>query len=109
MQVVASIQYTKLKPIGVGQGMNSEVFLASEPQLGGQIAVKEIEKAKFGNNISEYFAEAQAMFATNHPNVVPVQYGCETSDRICLAMPYFPKGSLLDRIGNFPVSPLELI
>jgi len=108
MQVVASIEYQKIRQIGIGQGMNSEVFLASDPQLNGTIAVKEIPKANFGNSISSYFSEAQTMFAAAHPNIVPIQYACETTDRVCLAMPYFSQGSLSDRINVDPLSLLEI-
>lgn len=48
MDVRAEITYTKQKQIGVGQGMNSQVFLAFDPQLGGEIAVKEVPKANLG-------------------------------------------------------------
>jgi serine/threonine protein kinase len=106
MQVVAEIQYEKRHQIGVGQGMNSEVFLAFDPQLGGEIAVKEIAKSKLGNNPSAYFAEAQVMFESAHPNVVPIHCACATADRICLAMPFFRRGSLADRIKDVPL-PLQ--
>lgn len=109
MQVLANIRYQKLQPIGVGQGMNSEVFLAYDPQLRGNIAVKEIEKRRLGNSVAEYFREAQMMFSVAHRNVVPVQYACETPQHICLAMRYFPQGSLADRIQAGPLSLGEVI
>jgi serine/threonine protein kinase len=102
VQVLASISYTKLKQIGVGQGMNSEVYLADDSQLGGQVAVKEIEKVCFANP-TEYFNEAQTMFAAVHDNVVAVQYACQTAKTISLAMPYYVNGSLADRIQSCPI------
>jgi serine/threonine protein kinase len=102
MQVFGTISYTKLRQIGVGQGMHSEVYLADDPQLGGQVAAKEIEKAHFPNTAA-YFAEAQAMFAVGHENVVAVQYACETPTSISLVMPYFKRGSLTDRIKDRPL------
>ncbi len=102
MKVLASISYTKLKQIGVGQGMNSEVYLADDPQLGGRVAVKEIAKSRFGNPAA-YFDEAQAMFQVAHDNVVAVQYACQTPTIISLAMPYYRKGSLADRISDRPL------
>lgn len=106
MEIVATIRYERLKQIGVGQGMNSEVFLAQDPQLQGQFAVKEIGKANFGNDISLYFDEARTMFAVSHPNVVPIQYACQSLNQICLAMPYYASGSLADAIKTDPL-PLE--
>jgi len=91
--------------------MNSEVFLAFDPQLGGEIAVKEIEKSRLGNDPSKYFAEAQIMFESSHshPNVVPIQCGCATADKICLVMPFFSRGSLADRIRALPLPVREAL
>jgi eukaryotic-like serine/threonine-protein kinase len=107
MQVFGSISYTKLRQIGVGQGMNSEVYLADDPQLGGKIAAKEIEKARFPNTAA-YFEEAQAMFAVAHDHVVAIQYACQTPMIISLVMPYFRKGSLADRIQDRPLQLSEI-
>jgi serine/threonine protein kinase len=104
MQVYGLITYEKLKPIGVGQGMNSEVYLVDDHQLGGEVAAKEMEKTRFANR-STYFSEAQAMFAAAHDNVVSVQYACQTPTVISLIMPYYKRGSLADRIQ---MSPLRL-
>jgi len=109
MQILATIEYDRGNQIGVGQGMNSKVFLARDPQLGGEIAVKEIEKATFVNGVTSYFEEAQAMFATTHPNIVPIQYACETPTHIVLAMPYFANGSLALRILSAPLTIREFI
>src|SRR5207253_8906637 len=58
--------YQTLGEIGKGEGSNSKVYLADEPQLGGQVAVKEIAKAQFGSSAAEYFREAQAMRSEEH-------------------------------------------
>lgn len=102
MRVLAVLSYTKLKQIGVGQGMNSEAYLADDPQLGGRVAVKEIAKTRFGNP-SAYFDEARAMFRVAHENVIAIQYACETPSAISLAMPYYQRGSLADRIRDRPL------
>jgi serine/threonine protein kinase len=107
MQVVGSISYTKLNQIGVGQGMNSEVYLADDPQLGGRIAAKEIAKTRFANP-TDYFNEAQATFAVAHDNVVAIQYACQTPTIISLIMPYYRKRSLADRIQDRPLQLSEV-
>ena len=107
MQVDASISYTRIRQIGIGQGMNSTVYLADDPQLGGQIAAKEIEKSRFANPAS-YFDEAQVTFAVAHDNVIAVQYACQTPDIISLIMPYYRNGSLADRIQNRPLQLSEV-
>lgn len=99
MNVVASISYTKKRQIGQGQGMNSEVFVAFDPQLGGEIVVKEVDKGKF-IGLPSYFAESHVMYQSAHDNIVPVHYACETTSQVCIAMPYFKNGSLSDRISD---------
>ena len=108
MKVVASVEYQKIKEIGAGEGMNSKVYLATDPQLSGTIAVKEIPKKDFGNNVSLYFAEAQAMYKTKHDNIVPVHYACETGTHVCIAMPFFKKGSFAKLVTAGP-APLSLV
>jgi serine/threonine protein kinase len=106
--VVGEISYKQVKPIGVGQGMNSKVYLVDDPQLGGRFAAKEIEKSNFGNPAC-YFDEALTMFQASHENVVPVQYAFQTSTVIALVMPYYSKGSLTDRICDRPLQLSEVL
>ena len=89
--------------------MNSKVYLATDVQFSGNIAVKEIPKVTFGNTIADYYREAERMFAASHRNVVPVHYAGETGSLICIAMPYFSAGSLATRIGAGPVRLREII
>jgi serine/threonine protein kinase len=109
LQVDATVRYEKLHEIGIGQGMNSKVYLATDAQFSGNIAVKEIPKATFGNTITDYYREAERMFAASHPNVVPVHYAGETGNLICIAMPYFSAGSLATRIAGGPVRLREVV
>ena len=107
MRVDGTISYTRIRQIGVGQGMNSTVYLADDPQLGGEVAAKEIEKSRF-TNASVYFDETQAMFAVAHDNVVAVQYACQTPDVISLVMPYYRNKSLANRIQDRPLQLSEV-
>lgn len=102
MKVAATLEYVKCQQIGVGEGMNSEVYLAHDPQLGGEVVVKEIPLASFGNTVNGYFAEAQAMFASTHDNVVPVHYAGTAGTNICITMPYFPAGSWAKQLAVSP-------
>jgi serine/threonine protein kinase len=108
MRISGSITYTRKKQIGVGQGMNSMVWLAHDPQLGGEIAVKEIPKSKFGD-VNAYFTEAQTLFAVSHPNIVSIQCAFQSKSLICLAMPYYKRGSLKDRTEKGPLTVREAI
>lgn len=109
MKIVAEITHDRLHRIGVGEGMNSEVFMSTDPQLGGEFALKVTQKASFGGDIARYFEEAQAMFAVAHQNVVPIQYACQSATEIMLAMPYYRNGSLGTRISAKPISTSEFI
>jgi len=109
MDIRAEITYDRQCQIGVGQGMNSTVYRGIDPQLGCELAVKEIDKANFGGDITRYFEEAQAMFATAHKNIVPIQYACQNASHIMLAMPYYARGSLASRIAAGPITTRELI
>jgi len=109
MDIRAEITYDRQCQIGVGQGMNSEVYRGFDSQLGCELAVKEIDKTNFGGDITRYFEEAQAMFATAHRNIVPIQYACQNVSHIILAMPYYAKGSLASRIARGPITTRELI
>ena len=108
MRVVAELEYVKGRRIGASQGQNSEVHLSHDPQIGGVVVVKELDKARIPDP-TRYFAEAHAMFAAAHPNVVPIKYACQTPGVIALVMPYYPIGSLADRIADDPLSPCAAI
>ena len=84
--------------------MNSTVYLIEDPQLGGNLAAKEIEKQQLPNPVA-YFAEAQTMYSVAHENVLAIQYACQTPDMIALVMPYLKKGSLE---GHSEKGPLPL-
>ena len=114
MEIKSELKYTRKSQIGVGEGLNSTVYLVDEPQLGGQMVVKEMPKSRFGGDASIFFREAQAMFASSAPNVVPIQYASQTPaghlpELVCICMPYFKNGSLAKRIEVNPLSLKEFI
>ena len=102
-EVRATITYQRLREIGVGEGKNSIVHLAYDPVLRRDIAVKEIAKSKFGNDFDSYCHEARVMFAAADPNIVDLEFVCETGDSIILALPYYANGSLQKRISAHPL------
>jgi serine/threonine protein kinase len=108
MRVDGTISYTRIREIGIGQGMNSTVHLVDDPQLGGQVAAKEIPKTRFANP-ANYFSETQTMFAVAHDNVIEVQYAFQTPDLISLVMPYYRNKSLADRIQDRPLQLSETL
>jgi serine/threonine protein kinase len=86
------LNFETIKEIGQ-EGKNSQVFLAHDKQLDGEIVIKKIKKSKI-TNAAEYYAEAKKLYASAHSNVVRVNYGCSDDDFIYIAMPYYSKGSL---------------
>lgn len=103
MDVVSTYAYTKIRQVGIDQGKNSSVFLALDPQLGGEVVVKEIEKNSLGRNCRDFFAEAKVMFQSEHHNVVAIRVASETPTHICLSMPFYKNGSLTDKIKTGPL------
>lgn len=103
-EVLGTIRYERLGIIGAGEGMNSTVYRAFDPYLRRNIAVKVVSKATFGNDFNSYCNEARAIFAAAHPNIVGIEYVCETADDFHLALPLFGNGSLLSRIKQNPLS-----
>jgi serine/threonine protein kinase len=107
MRRVGEIEYTHDHEIGQGQG-RSKVYLASDHQRGGKVAVKEILKTGF-RDFDEYWTESKAMRSAEHEHVVPILYGCQIEDHVCIAMPYYKNGSLADKIRNGPIPPSEIV
>jgi serine/threonine protein kinase len=107
MQVVAELKFEKIRQIGIGQGLNSVVYLAHDPQLNAEFAVKQIDKAAFWN--PDCFAEAKTVQSVAHPNVVSVQYGCEKDNLAFIAMPFYKDGSLADRLVSAPMALSEFM
>ena len=94
----AELNFETLEEIG-HEGKNSQVFLAHDKQLDGKIVVKKIEKSKLEGE-SEYYQEAKILYASTHPYVVKVNYGCADDDYIYIAMPYYKNGSLKKLIDS---------
>lgn len=109
MKIRGQITYTRIQQIGVGQGMNSKVWLVHDPQLGGNFVVKEIPKAKLGNDPSKFWQESQAMNKVAHPNVVPVRAAFQTQNLICVGMDYYKNGSLADKTLKGPLTVCETL
>src|SRR4051812_8863514 len=108
MDIIAQVQYDKRHEIGAVAGRNSRVFKAFDHYRGTELVVKEIEKARIGDP-ARYFAEAKAFHAAAHDRVVPVHWAADTTDHVCIAMPFMPGGSLADVIKNGPLPPSKLI
>jgi serine/threonine protein kinase len=103
----AELQFKRLKEIGA-EGKNSKVFLAEDLQLKAELVIKQMSKADFAKP-DEYFSEVSILHKTEHPNVVPVYYGCQDADNIYVAMPFFAGGSLKSRLNTRFLTVREII
>lgn len=108
-EIRGTITYQRGRQIGVGEGTNSRVFLSFDPILRRDIAVKEIDKANFGNDFDSYCHEARAMFTNADSHIVSLEFVCETPDFVALALPYFDNGSLAARIKTNPLGLRDLL
>ncbi|MFC6097671.1 serine/threonine-protein kinase [Flavobacterium qiangtangense] len=101
------LNFETTKEIGQ-EGKNSQVFLAHDKQLDGEIVIKKIAKSKIVNPI-EYYEEAKKLYVSSHSNVVKVNYGCSDADHIYIAMPYYKNGSLKSLIATRNLTIREII
>jgi len=103
----AELNFETIREIGQ-EGRNSQVFLAHDKQLDGEIVVKKISKANIPN-AAEYYRESKVLYASTHPYVVRVNYGCSDNDNIYIAMPFYKNGSLKQLIDSRYLSIREVI
>lgn len=87
-------KYEILRPLG--RGAMGEVFLAKDPLLGREVALKTIQAGSaFGAEAQVRFArEARATAALNHPNIVTVYDFGQEGDLAYLVMEYVDGESL---------------
>lgn len=103
----AELNFETIREIGQ-EGRNSKVYLAHDKQLDGEIVVKIVPKSKLPN-ASEFYREAKILYASSHPYVVRVNYGCADNDNIYVAMPYYQNGSLKKLIDTRFLSIREVL
>ena len=104
---LAQIRFEEILEIGA-DGRNSRTCLVNDVQLGAEIVIKRVQKAKL-NSPDEFFDEAKALYATSHPNVVQVHYACEDADHIYIAMPYYRSGSVKCLMAAEPLTIREIV
>lgn len=104
----AELHFDVLEEIGF-DGRNSRTYVVRDHQLDAEIVTKQVAKAGF-NDPAAFFAEAQALYASAHPNVVQIHYACQDADFLYLAMPYYRDGSVKGLItGGRHVTVREIV
>lgn len=103
VQVMTLGRYQLLRKVGRG-GMG-EVWLAEDPRLHRQVAIKTLPSHNRGDNefLQRFEREARAAAALNHPHILPIHdYGEQTlpdgQGVTYIVMPYIPGGTLADRL-----------
>lgn len=109
MEIVSRISADIIREIGIGQGRNSKVYLAYDPQIDDYIAIKEIDERTLRNSPGDYFREARVLYRNRSPRVVQVQYAAYDNGKIRIAMPYYRKGSLDNILNNNPLTIREVV
>ena len=104
--VFAEVGFDFVREIGQ-HGQNSRTYIALDHQLNANIVIKQVQKANLDAN--RYFSEAQALYASAHPNVVQIHYACHDADAVYVAMPLYQKGSLKDWLAREFMTVREIV
>lgn len=84
-------------------GFFGEVWLARNHLSGQEVAIKHIDGRKIDLTLDAWSAEAAAMAACEHPNLVPIYHAEITPDGPALVMKYLPSGAASSRWSGGPV------
>lgn len=89
----------------LGRGGMGVVYLARDPRLNRQVAIKIVPEALANNpdNMARFEREARLLAAVNHPNIASI-YGVEdVNGQRLLVMEYIAGESLSDRLRRGPL------
>lgn len=103
----AELAFETIREIG-SDGRNSKTFLVNDMQIGAEIVVKQIAKDSLGST-EDYFAEAKALYASAHQNVVQLHYACEDDDHVFIAMPFYAAGSIKGVLAHRHLTVREIV
>lgn len=89
----------------LGRGGMGEVFLARDPRLGREVALKALtgEKADHPEARQRLEAEARSLAALSHPNVASLHGVEDVGDQPFLVLEYVPGESLAERLERGPI------
>src|SRR5215472_10180905 len=89
----------------LGRGGMGAVYLAEQPGLGREVAIKELIQSADPTALKRFLQEAQVMARTSHPNLVQV-HDMELQGNVNYLVLEFVKGrSLRDWINMGPLAP----
>ncbi|RZJ12501.1 MAG: serine/threonine protein kinase [Rubrivivax sp.] len=86
----------------LGEGAQATVWLAHDPLLDREVAVKLLKAAAEAVSVDEWLHEARAVSRLTHPNVVPVFEADSQGGRSYLVFEYVSGGTLSQRLRAGP-------
>jgi serine/threonine protein kinase len=86
----------------LGEGAQATVWLAHDPLLDREVAVKMLKPAAEPGSVDEWLHEARAVSRLTHPNIVPVFEADSQGGRSYLVFEYVSGGTLSQRLRSGP-------
>jgi serine/threonine protein kinase len=86
----------------LGEGAQATVWLAHDPLLDREVAVKLLKAAAEPGSVDEWLHEARAVSRLTHPNIVPVFEADTQGGRSYLVFEYVSGGTLSQRLRAGP-------
>lgn len=82
----------------LGEGAQAAVWLAHDPRLDRDVALKVLKPGADPLSVDEWLHEARAVSRLHHPNIVPVFEADSQAGQFYLVFEYVPGGTLADRM-----------
>jgi len=106
---LAAIGNYQLSSIVLGKGSFSRVEMANHVILNRKVALKVMTLSKINDPYvrKNLQREASIMSRLSHPRIVALFEVCSSTEFFCLALDYFPGGTLCDLLQGHPQGKLE--
>ena len=89
----------------LGEGAQATVWLAHDPRLDREVAVKVLRPGDDPLAVDEWLHEARAVSRLTHPNIVPVFEADTQAGQSYMVFEYVPGGTLADRMRGKKMMP----
>lgn len=107
MQISPNVNLKVIKKIK-SEGVNSNLYLVEDTQLGCKFILKQISKKKL-KYPDKYFDESKKIYRCNHPNIMSINTASQDENNIYITMPYLERGSLYNLLENKSLTIREVI
>lgn len=94
----------------LGEGAQSVVYLAYDPQLQREVALKALRLEQSDTRRAALLHEARAVSRMSHPGIVPVFEALDSPSALCLVFEYVAGQTLAERIAvQGPMPPAQAV